>query len=184
VSLAETSEFQQRMRRIEVLVEQMENSADPVTRTAAREMVQALLELYAVGLAKIIEHVTQSGLTGRSLLEQLAADDLIGSLLLLHGLHPLGRETRVREVLDKLRPGLHADGCQVELVSVDERSVRLRLERPIGPSLATIKQAIEEALTAAAPDINRIEIEEVVSTCALRVSLPIIPRDTGREVHS
>ena len=183
MSLAETSEFQQRMRRIEVLVEQMENSADPVTRTAAREMVQALLELYGVGLAKICEHIFQSGLTGQSLLEQLAADGLVGSLLLLHGLHPLDRETRVRQVLDQLRPALHADGCQLELLSVDEHSVRLRLVRPSDPS-PNIKHAIEEALTVAAPDINRIEIEEVADTSAIRVSLPIIPKDAGHEVHS
>ena len=73
----------------------------------------------------------------------------MGGLLLLHGLHPLDLEARVRQALDKVRPYLRSHGGNVELLGVDEGVVRLRLEgscHGCPSSAATMRQTIEEAI--------------------------------------
>ena len=68
-------------------------------------------------------------MVGPEALERLVEDELVASLLVLHGLHPKDTETRVVEALDEVRPylGSHAGG--VELLGVDpEGVVHLRLE--------------------------------------------------------
>jgi hypothetical protein len=46
---------------------------------------------------------------------------------LLYGLHPVDFETRVMQALEKVRPYLQSHGGSVDLLSVDEGVVRLRL---------------------------------------------------------
>jgi hypothetical protein len=86
------SALEQHLERIESLVAQLEASSDPAAQAAAREMVRALLELHATGLAKILELLSQAGDGGQATLEACAHDELVGNLLLLHGLHPEGLE--------------------------------------------------------------------------------------------
>ena len=57
---------------------------------------------------------------GQSIIDELGQDELVGSLLLLHGLHPLSLEARILQALEKIRPYLGSHGGNVELVSVDE----------------------------------------------------------------
>ena len=52
---------------------------------------------------------------------------VLGGLLLLHGLHPLGVEERVLQALEDVRPYLRSHGGNVELVEVSEGVARLRL---------------------------------------------------------
>ena len=49
-------------------------------------------------------------------MDGLVSDDLVSSLLLLHGLHPVDLRTRVQQALDKARPFLYDHGSQVELL--------------------------------------------------------------------
>ena len=97
------------------------------------------------------------------LIEQFGDDELVGSLLLLYGLHPVDLETRVRQALDKTRPYLRSHGGNVELAGVDPTGVvRLRLQGSCHgcPSSAmTLKLAIEKAIHEAAPDVAGIEVE-------------------------
>ena len=45
---------------------------------------------------------------------------MVGGLLMLHGLHPLDLETRVRQALDQVRPYLRSHGGNVELLGVSD----------------------------------------------------------------
>ena len=56
----------------------------------AEELVREVIELYGAGLTRII-----AAIDDRVLADRLAADDLVGSLLLVHGLHPHGVAERV-----------------------------------------------------------------------------------------
>ncbi len=99
----------------------------------------------------------------RSLIN-FAADDLVGSLLLLYGQHPLPLETRVTQALDKVRPYLDSHGGNVELLGITDGVVRLRMQgscKSCPSSAMTLKLAIEEAIYAAAPDVVAIEAEGV-----------------------
>jgi Fe-S cluster biogenesis protein NfuA len=163
VGTVEDRAFVQRMQRIEGLIQAMENHPDPAAQALSRELVQSLLELHEAGLAKILAHTAGAGEAGQTLGRIFAADPLIGSLLLLHGLHPEDLETRVRRALERVQRALQAQGSNVELVAVAEGAVRLRLNgrgKGCPSSAQAIRQTVEEAVYAAAPDLTLLEIEQ------------------------
>ena len=76
------------MQRIEELIGKIETVADPETRAVAVELVQSLMEFHGAGLERMMEIVADSGEPGNAVFESFARDSLVGSLLLLYGLHP------------------------------------------------------------------------------------------------
>ncbi|MGH7170797.1 MAG: NifU family protein [Gemmataceae bacterium] len=159
-----TREFQTRMRRLEELLQEVEHSAPPALRERIRELVQTLLDLHGAGLEKILEGVAAEE-KGQTVIDALARDDLVGGLLLLHGLHPLDLETRVRQALDQVRPALRGHGGDVELLEVRDGVVRLRLQgncHGCPSSSATMRQTVEEAIVGKAPDAIAVEVEGMV----------------------
>jgi len=174
--------FQQRMQRVELLLQQVEGFADPVARETTREVVQMLMDLHGAGLAALLELVGQAGEPGQKLLGAFARNDLIASLLLLYGLHPVDLEERVRLALEQVRPTLQLHKGGVELLSVAEGTVRLKLTGNCDgcPSSAvTLRTTVEEAILAAAPDVTAIEVEEETGPAPLaghRFSLPVLQR--------
>ena len=156
---------QERVARVETLLEQVEGLADAGARDLALELVQAMVDLYGEGLARVVEHVSARD-DGGALASALAGDDLVAHLLLLHGLHPVPVERRVREALDSVRPYLDSHGGGVELLSLDDGVARLRLEGSCDgcpSSRVTLQSAIEDAIQTAAPDVARIEADGVAS---------------------
>jgi Fe-S cluster biogenesis protein NfuA len=170
-------EFQQRMSRIEVLIQAVEHSGDAPTRESARELMQAVLDLHAAGLARLVELLQRQE---PGALDTCVRDDLVSSLLILHGLHPLDLGTRVRQALDRIQPTLAAQGARVELLAVAEGAVRARLERNSGgcpSSAASLRTMVEDAIVAAAPDATQLDIidEEIRAGASGRLrSLPLI----------
>jgi Fe-S cluster biogenesis protein NfuA/nitrite reductase/ring-hydroxylating ferredoxin subunit len=155
--------LQERVARMETLLEEIETLADPKARSKAAEVVGVLLELYGEGLARIMEVVAE-GEERERIFEALAGDELVSHLLLLHGLHPLDLETRVVGALEEVRPYLHSHGGNVELLGVEGGVARLRLQGSCDgcpSSSMTLKLAIEEAVQKAAPDLEGIEAEGV-----------------------
>ena len=130
--------------RVESLLEQL----DP----KATEAVQALVELYGEALARFVAGADP------------AEDDLLSHLLLVHDLHPVDVETRVRRALEDVRPYLGSHGGDVELLDVSGGVAHLRLGGTCNgcpSSTVTLRNAIEEAIMRAAPDLERIEAEGV-----------------------
>jgi Fe-S cluster biogenesis protein NfuA len=110
----------------------------------------------------MLDLLARTGESGQASLAAFAADGLIGSLLLLHGLHPVDLETRVRLALDKVRPYLRSHGGNVELLDIADGAVRLRIQgscHACPPSAQALQQAIEEALYEVAPDVTALEVE-------------------------
>jgi Fe-S cluster biogenesis protein NfuA len=98
---------------------------------------------------------------------KLADDDLVGSLLILHELHPYSTEERVGRALDQVRPylGSHAGGVELLGLGADG-VVRLSLRGSCDgcPSSAvTVKLAIERAILDAAPEVRGVEVENLKS---------------------
>jgi Fe-S cluster biogenesis protein NfuA/nitrite reductase/ring-hydroxylating ferredoxin subunit len=142
--------------RVEGLLDELESLADPAARAVALDTVQAVLELYGEGLTRIV-----SGL-GESRATALAADELVEHLLLLHGLHPVSVEDRVRSALDGVRPYLGSHGGDVELIAVSDGIARVRMQgscEGCPASAMTLKLAIEDAVLKAAPDVEGVEAE-------------------------
>jgi Fe-S cluster biogenesis protein NfuA/nitrite reductase/ring-hydroxylating ferredoxin subunit len=163
-SRLQTPDFVSRMQQVEGLIRKMENLPDPEARAAAVELVQSLMDFHGAGLARLMEIVAEAGEAGYAIFDRFAVDDLVGSLLLLYGLHPVTLEERVRQALDKVRPYLDSHGGNVELIGITDGVVRLRLQgscKSCPSSSMTLKLAIEEAIYAAAPDVATIEAEGV-----------------------
>ncbi len=145
--------------RIEELLGQIRSAGDPGTAETAEEVVRLVVELYGAGLERTVE------LAGPQVLERLVQDELVASLLVLHGLHPKDTQTRVVEALDKVRPylGSHAGG--VELLGIDPTGVlHLRLQGSCDgcpSSVQTVKLAIERAIEEAAPEVTAVEVENL-----------------------
>ena len=65
----------------------------------------------------------------------------------------------VEKALDEIRPGLQADGGDVELVDVKDGVVKVKLVGACGScpmSQMTLKMGIEEALKAKFPEIKEV----------------------------
>lgn len=150
--------------RIETLVQDVAEFTDPHARATAEELVQVLLDMYGEGLARLLEITVETEASGLALIDTFANDELLSSLFLLHGLHPLDIETRVTQALDEVRPYLKSHGGNVEFVRVEDGIAHLRLQGSCNGcpgSTITIKLAIEEAIYKAAPDLNGLEVEGV-----------------------
>jgi Fe-S cluster biogenesis protein NfuA len=69
-------------------------------------------------------------------------------------------QEKVREVLDKIRPSLQADGGDVELVAVEGGVVKVRLKGACAGcpmSQMTLKNGIEKLLKREVPDVTSVE---------------------------
>ena len=71
--------------RIDVLLDSS-GSHGPVARERAEELVRLVTDLYGAGLERLLELLHESGHLDDELLDRLARDDLVASLLLVHGL--------------------------------------------------------------------------------------------------
>jgi Fe-S cluster biogenesis protein NfuA len=175
--MTDAKEFQSQLQRLDTLLREGGPAAEH-TRT----VVSALLDLHGAGLTRLLEHVAEADGVGASILDACARDEVVGGLLLLHGLHPTSLEDRVLQALDAVRPALRAHGGNVEMLEVDGGVVRLRLEgncHGCPSSAATMKQTIEEAIVARAPDAEAIEVEGVADGVAetgdlARLALPLV----------
>ena len=153
-----------RVTRVEGLLERLERLPDPDARETATEVVQALLDLYGEGLGRIVEVLAAHD--DGTLARELSEDELVAHLLLLHGLHPVPVEERVREALEGVLPYLESHGGNVQLLGVEEGIVHLRLEGSCAgcpSSSMTLKLAIEDAIFKAAPDVEEVQAEGAVA---------------------
>lgn len=157
------------MQQVEGLIRKIENLPDVEARASALELVQSLMDFHGAGLDRLMEIVAEAGDAGYAIFDNFARDNLVGSLLLLYGLHPVPLETRVTQALEKVRPYLDSHGGNVELIGVTDGVVRLRLQgscKSCPSSSMTLKLAIEEAIYEAAPDVAAIEAEGVTEQAA------------------
>jgi hypothetical protein len=147
----------ERLRAIEATIEDLGRVADPRSLAGARALVAAVLSLHADGLARALE-VIRSRPEGASLVASLAADDVVASLLLLHGLHPVPLAERVRASLAKVVP----IGWALDLTELEEGHVRVAARRVVGAARAVkaaqVRVLVEEALEEAAPDAEGVEV--------------------------
>ncbi|MDB4995485.1 MAG: hypothetical protein JWM74_2917, partial [Myxococcaceae bacterium] len=95
---------------------------------------------------------------------ELCEDPLVGSLLLLHGLHPVGIDERVALAVERVRLAIgQAATGEIDVAPVDDAAMlRVRLSgdwrsSPLGWS--AIEVALRRAIEEAAPDLSSISIE-------------------------
>ena len=132
--------------RIETLIGELEQSADPAAQAQAREIVQAVLDFHGAALAKLLGHVAAAGEPGRAILEALGRRR--------PGLEPApapraaSRRPRGRGwdgPWTRCGPSSAGHGGDVELLGLDGGVVRLRMQGSCHgcPSSAVTLQATD-----------------------------------------
>ena len=148
--------------RIEQALDELHATADPRTINLAEEILRLVTELYGAGFARAVE---LAGEHAPGLIAAFVEDELVASLLLVHGLHPESLDNRLEAALESVRPFLAQHGGDVELLGIDEDigAVKLRLLGSCDgcpSSASTLRGAVEVAIVEAAPEIVRIVVEE------------------------
>ncbi|HEY6473848.1 MAG TPA: NifU family protein [Acidimicrobiales bacterium] len=160
--MPESRNLRQSGERIEQALSELAQRADAPTLNLAEELLRLVSELYGAGLERVLEIVRARS---PDLVDELAADELVASLLLVQGLHPDSIEARVEEALASVRPFLGRHGGDVELLALDDEvgAVKLRLLGSCDgcpSSAATLRGAVEVAILEKAPEVTRIVVEE------------------------
>ena len=169
-------------QEIERLIHEVEAITEPDLREKIVTLVQSLLGFHAAGMERLIQIIATEGEGSGSLLEKLAGDRLVGSLLLLYGVHPLSLEARVEQAMDRLRSNPALNAGAVELVGISDQVVRLRLaqeQQRCHSSKQMLKTAIEDALYEAAPDLDEIQFVDDVQ----QASVSFVPLISLRGDH-
>ncbi len=168
--------------RIQTLLDSCASSGT-AAHERAQQLVREVVELYGAGLERIV----RMGDPGMA--ERLATDDLVASLLLVHGLHPHDVGRRVADALDGVRPYLGSHGGDVDLLGVsdgpDGLTVRLAFTgscKSCPSSAVTLELAVQDAVRAAAPEISSIEV--VAAEPAIATSGLISAESLLAHVHS
>lgn len=159
--MADPTVFQEQIRRLSELVTEFEQMPDGPQKTAGKELVQLLMEVHAEGLERIMEIAFESSEAGGALIDRLGKDDVSGGLLLLYSLHPDALETRVQTAVERMRPRLRKLACTVDLLAVDEGSVRVRITKSghsCGSSTGELRALVENGIYELAPDVASLEI--------------------------
>ena len=156
------NDIRQDIQRIGGLVQEIESIADPAVRTATKNLVQSLMDLHGAAFEKALEIVSDAGEAGMAIIDRLGRDPLVSSVLVLYGLHPEDMQSRVARGLDRVRPQLRKQGCEIELLGVNDGVIRLHVEtgsHTCGSTAKTVQTMIEEAMYDAAPDLTSLFIE-------------------------
>lgn len=163
--------------RVEELLGELRAGLDPVAWRKVEETLALVTDLYGGGLRAVVQALRDDE-NGAPVLVRLVGDELVSSLLVLHGLHPATLAERVQGALAGVRPYLMSHGGDVEVLDLDEEAGRLSL-RLLGScdgcpsSSATLRHAVERAVAEAAPEIVRLEVEGVASAEPEPVTVPV-----------
>lgn len=143
--------------RIQTLLD-ASSSGGAAAQERAEQLVREVSDLYGAALERMMAVASAAD---PGLASKFAADDLVASLLLVHGLHPYDVERRVSDALDSVRPYLGSHGGDVSLLEVADGVVRLQFQgscKSCPSSSVTLELAVEDAVRAAAPEIEAIEV--------------------------
>jgi Fe-S cluster biogenesis protein NfuA len=160
--VTDSRDFRGDIQRIGGLVQEIEAIADPAVRAATNDLVQSLMDLHGAALEKALEIVAETGEPGMSIIDRLGRDSLVSSVLILYGLHPQDFESRVVKAVERVRSHLRKQGCEVELIGVNDGAIRLRVEtgsHTCGSTAKTVQATLEGAMYDAAPDLTSLVIE-------------------------
>src|ERR1700761_8330963 len=150
-------------------------------RDRAEQLVREVVELYGEALARIVTLLDDPGA-----IERLAADDLVASLLLVHGRHPHDLHRRVSAARGRGRPYLGSHGGDVPLLAIVDDVVQLQFAgscKSCPSSAVTLELAVEDAIRAAAPEVSSIDV--VAPEAAAAEPTTVIPAESLlAQVHS
>ncbi|NVB83431.1 MAG: hypothetical protein HOV81_33975 [Kofleriaceae bacterium] len=123
-------------------------------------VLRRVVALYAGGLSRTLAHGRDAGADPARLDELLASDELVSSLLALHGLHPHSAEERVRRALAECRVQLGVGDDDLVMTGIRDGVALVTTRVALGGSMSArvAEAAICRAIEAAAPELDRVEL--------------------------
>lgn len=160
--------------RIEHLLEELGKLPDRRAKEWSEELVRLVTDMYEACLARMIDVGCRPGATaGPALLDEWAADELIASLLILHGLHPDDTKARVERALNDLNPTLGAGDVRLLDIDPDAGTARVRvLGDGISGSQARAEDLVRKAIEGVAPEIVQIDLERPLPSTPVQLRRP------------
>ena len=147
-------------QQIEHELAELHAQVEPATWERIEHLLRVTLALYGTGLAHALDCARRAGADAQ--LDTLLADDeLLGSLLVLHGLHPLPTEARVRRTVDAVRVELGLDEQELVVDSVEAGIAHLTATERLGGgtmSPRAVAAIVAHAIENAAPELDTVEI--------------------------
>jgi hypothetical protein len=155
-------ETRERVGAMERLLADLAAHQDSPGGAAGTAAAQALVDVYGEALARIMDVVAHAGDgMAAKLAEALVSDELIAQLLLVHDLHPIDAEARVRAVLAEL-PGVRA-----ELISINAGVAEVRAAaKGCGATRDSARATVEDAVRIAAPEVAEVRVSDGGRTSA------------------
>lgn len=159
--------------RIGSLLAELQSSAPGPVWGRIEELVQLLTDLYGAGLERALELAAGHP----ELVARLGRDELVGSLLVLHDLHPEGLAQRVAGALDAVDAPLGKGGASAQVTHLDAEAaaVLVTVTAPGGASgstAETLRDLVATAVNGAAPDADvtvRVETDPAGSSTPVRL---------------
>ncbi|MYR88880.1 NifU family protein [Streptomyces sp. SID685] len=144
-----------RLSRLDEVLAGLEHTPGP-----ALEAVRLLTEVYGEALARVLDGADER------LGARLAGDELVGHLMVLHGVHPQPLAERAERAMERLRPAVRERGGDLTWAGVEGEVARVRLDSGskggcgggCGSGSADISAAVREAVLAVAPELSEVEI--------------------------
>ncbi len=160
--MANDGGFQQQVRQLGERATQLEELPESPAKTAGRDLVQLLMDVHGAALERMMEIVFESaGDRAQATIDKLGQDPQVASLLLLYSLHPDHVETRVEKAVEAMRPRLRKLAHSIELVSIADGRVQVRLTssgHSCGSSAKDLRTIVEDGMYEFAPDLTSIEV--------------------------
>lgn len=159
MALPTGEEMRARGERIARRIEEARSTCGPNSWPNVERLLEEMLQLQGEALGWIVERAGALG--ARELLREMQDDELVASLLRLHGLHPEAVERRIGRALERVRPRYGTHLGALELVEVDREgraviSVLPREAARIDPQ--ELERSIREAVLEEAPELAEVRV--------------------------
>jgi len=143
--------------RLEQLLASLKSSLSGTQYSQVEAALRVVTDLYGAGLERMVAISAASSEGGDALLRRFGTDDLVASLLVVHGLHPESTASRLNAALRVFQA---KKGGQYVLVSLDEEQDRAVVK--VVPAVGGAKEGVEEklreelarALASAVPELD------------------------------
>lgn len=153
----ESADVRRATDSIERIVDDLDGAPAPV-RDRSLEMLAIVSDLHEAGLAQITGAIDDALLPPPQVRAVLAGDDLVASVLLIHGLHFQTIESRVENTVIELQR-LSGPVATVDLVDVgDAGHVRLRVSAENQGDAYRLRLNVERVLAERVPDLASVTV--------------------------
>lgn len=153
----DTAGVRRSVERMEAIIESLSRASEAV-RQRSMEMLALVADLHEAALAQITGAIDEALVPPPEVWRALGRDDLVASVLLIHGLHPDPIETRVEHVVGELQrrsgPAAHVD-----LLEIDGGAVHLRVEGANQSDAYRLRLNVERLLAERVPDLASVTID-------------------------